>query len=57
MGRLLEKELGLRGMTAEQRAEHEKAARQWQEENREAIESSNRWIEENGIPYDEYRKF
>ena len=31
--------------------------RRWREENREGIEDYNRWIEENGIPLSEYRKF
>lgn len=29
--------------------------RRWKEENREAIESSNAWLEENGLPYAELR--
>lgn len=29
----------------------------WAERNREAIESSNRWVEENGLPLDKYRMF
>jgi post-segregation antitoxin (ccd killing protein) len=57
MGHLLEKELRFRAMTPQQRAEHENAMRKWLKDNREAIESSNRWIEENGMPYAEYRKF
>lgn len=35
------------------RAEKEK---RWLEENREAIDSSNRWVEENGLPFAEYRR-
>lgn len=31
--------------------------RRWREENREAIESWNRWVEENGLPLAEYRQF
>jgi antitoxin CcdA len=36
-----------------------KAAREarWIEENREAIESSNRWVAEHGMPLSEYRNF
>lgn len=30
---------------------------EWKRENREAIESWNKWIAENGMPYDEYRRF
>ena len=30
--------------------------RRWQEENREAIESNNRWFEEHGLPFAEYRR-
>ena len=29
----------------------------WREENREALESYNRWIEENGLPLEKYRQF
>ena len=31
--------------------------RRWLEENREAIEAHNRWVEENGLPLAEYRMF
>jgi antitoxin CcdA len=31
--------------------------RRWLEENREAIEASNRWVEENGLPLAKYRGF
>ena len=31
-------------------------ADRWLEENREAIESSNRWVEEHGLPLSEYRQ-
>ncbi len=31
--------------------------RRWKEENSEAIERWNRWVEENGIPFSEYRQF
>ncbi len=30
---------------------------EWKRENRQAIESWNKWIAENDIPYDEYRQF
>lgn len=30
-------------------------ARQWQEENRAAIEAWNAWVDENGLPLEEYR--
>lgn len=42
------------GIKAAIKAEHE---RRWKEENREAIESSNRWVEEHGLPLAEYRQF
>lgn len=29
----------------------------WLEENREAIEANNRWVEENGLPLAKYRMF
>ena len=31
--------------------------RLWKEENREAIEGWNRYFEENGLPFSEYRGF
>ena len=31
--------------------------RRWKEENREAIEGWNRYFEENGLPFSEYRGF
>ena len=31
--------------------------RQWQEENRDAIEAWNDWVEEHGLPLAEYRQF
>ena len=30
---------------------------EWKRENRQAIESWNKWVAENGMPYDEYRQF
>lgn len=35
----------------------EERARRWKEENREAMESYNRYIEANGLPLEEYRLF
>lgn len=32
-------------------------ARRWQEENREAIESHNAWVEKHGVPLAKYRMF
>jgi antitoxin CcdA len=29
----------------------------WQEENREAIEASNAWVEKHGLPLEKYRQF
>jgi antitoxin CcdA len=29
----------------------------WQRENAEAIESSNAWVEANGLPLERYRQF
>jgi antitoxin CcdA len=34
----------------------EKAAL-WKKENRDAIESSNRWVETNGVPLERYKRF
>lgn len=31
--------------------------RQWQEENREAIEANNAWVEKHGLPLAKYRMF
>ena len=31
--------------------------RRWKEENREALESWNAWVEENGLPLAKYRQF
>ena len=31
--------------------------RLWKEENREAIEASNAWVEKNGLPLAKYRLF
>lgn len=31
--------------------------RLWREENREALESWNAWVEENGLPLAKYRRF
>ena len=28
----------------------------WLEENRESLHAWNKWVEENGMPYDEYRQ-
>ena len=37
-------------------AEHRERRRQeWQRRNRRAIENWNRWIEDNGLPFDELR--
>ena len=55
------KELGINlskacetGLAAEVKRERE---RRWKEENREAIESWNRWLEKNGLPLAKYRMF
>lgn len=32
-------------------------AARWLEENREALESSNAWVEANGLPLEKYRLF
>lgn len=55
------KELGINisracedGLGAEIRAER---GRRWLAENREAIESSNAWVEEHGLPLAKYRPY
>ena len=37
-------------------AEREKAAREWYEQNREAIESYNKFVERHGLFYERMRK-
>lgn len=32
-------------------------AAQWKQENAEAIESSNAWVAEHGLPLEKYRQF
>lgn len=44
-------ERGLSQAVAERRAEA------WLEENREALESSNEYVEKNGLPLAKYRQF
>ena len=44
-------EVGLAKQVAETKAE------QWKRENKAAIESWNRYVRENGMPYDEFRQF
>ena len=31
--------------------------RRWQEDNKEAIEASNAWVEKHGLPLEKYRLF
>ena len=38
-------------------AVRKESARRWKEENREAVEGWNKWIEENGLPLAKYRQF
>ena len=38
-------------------AVRDRKAQLWLEENREAMESWNRWVEEHGLPLAEYRLF
>lgn len=38
-------------------AVREEKVRRWKEENREAIESWNRYVEQNGIPFADKRQF
>ena len=42
------------GILLQVRAER---ARRWKEDNAEAIADYNRWIEENGVPLSQFRKF
>lgn len=48
------------GVDIEAICEHalrEEVGRRWREANREAMESTNRWIEQHGLPLDRYREF
>lgn len=42
------------GIRLQVRAER---ARRWKEDNAQAIVDYNRWIEENGVPLSQFRKF
>ena len=44
-------EAGLRDAVQKAKAEA------WKRENAKALQSSNRWVEENGLPLDKYRPF
>jgi antitoxin CcdA len=39
------------------RAVKDAKAEAWKRENAKAIEASNRWVEENGLPLEKYRPF
>ncbi|MFP1632368.1 type II toxin-antitoxin system CcdA family antitoxin [Zhengella sp. ZM62] len=47
-------EMDERGIADAVKAEKE---RRWKEENAEAIRQHNAWVEENGLPLEEYRMF
>jgi antitoxin CcdA len=53
--------LGLDAAALAERAVREaisaEKARRWLEENREAIEASNAWVEKHGLPLAKYRPF
>jgi len=40
-----------------QRAISKLKAAQWKEENAAALQSSNEWVERNGLPLENFRKF
>jgi antitoxin CcdA len=40
-----------------ERAVREERRRRWIEENREAMEASNKWVAEHGLPLAKYRMF
>jgi antitoxin CcdA len=42
------------GIVAAVKAERE---RRWKDQNRDAVEDYNRWVEEHGLPLAEYRQF
>lgn len=41
----------------EAKAQAPERAEDWLRENAAALESSNAWVEENGLPLDQYRQF
>ncbi|SUC82672.1 Post-segregation antitoxin (ccd killing mechanism protein) encoded by the F plasmid [Pannonibacter phragmitetus] len=41
----------------EAKAQARERAEIWLRENAAALESSNAWVEENGLPLDQYRQF
>ena len=43
--------------TALQRELHERLQQKWRDDNREAIEAYNKFVEENGLLSDEWRSF
>jgi antitoxin CcdA len=43
--------------TALREAARTEAGRRWKEENREAIEANNAWVEKHGLPLAKYRLF
>ncbi len=57
MGRFADREKMRRAMTPSEREELQKRGQKWLEENREAMESSNNWVEEHGLPHAENRQF
>lgn len=44
-------------VTRTEDADARERKRQWEEQNREAIEAWNRWTEENELPLAKYRMF
>lgn len=38
-------------------AVRKRKAAEWLEENRDALQSSNEWVEKNGLPLAQYRRF
>ena len=57
MGRLTDKEMRLRVMPAEERIEYGKIAQHRYDGNREFLEASHCWIDENRLFCAEYRHF
>lgn len=44
-------EVGVRQAVAAAKSAH------WKAENAKALQSSNRWVEQNGLPLEQYRNF
>jgi antitoxin CcdA len=51
------KELGVNLSQAAEQGLRSALAEQWKQKNKSALQSSNAWVEENGLPLIRYRQF